>query len=184
MVRRNMLSRRIPKKNRIVVRNQDPSLYATPLKSVSERIPRHIRNPRVTRTIRLVQVLTSATPNLSFSYANLASQDAVDYGLGTPRYNNMRVQSVRVWLESPSGLSVSVTPFGVTLLESSTGYTITDRGLTGAQYSKTGFTFSFATRSALVSTVSTTTVFNIATDTTIPASTNLPFTVDVTVEFV
>jgi len=182
---RRQQPRRARRNNRVLpVSQRDPALFATTLYNIPDEIPVHTRNPRVTRVVRFNGNLNSAAPSFAVTYAFIATQDANDYSIATSRYLELRVQQVRAWVESPSGLSVAVPTFGAVLTETGTGYSVNDRGLTGSQYSRTGFRFSFALRSAIVLATSTTSVVTLTTDNTIPATTLLPYTIDITVEFI
>lgn len=161
-----------------------PSLFASPLLNIPDRIPEHIANPRVTRIVRLYGILNNTITSISPSYATLALQDGTDYnGSSSVRYANMRVKSVKVWLEIPNGLSVSVQPPTLLVTESASAYRVSDRGIAGSRYAKAGFNFSWQVQQAIVATNVATVLFTVATDIIIPASTIIPVTIDVVVEF-
>lgn len=164
-------------------RPRDPNLFPVVINPAMD-IPVHIANPRVTRIIRFLTNFTNTVSSLIVTPNALALQDASDYGVATVRYPSLRIQSIRAWIESPSGLSVAVTPFSIRVTEVASGFVVNDRGLTGAQYSKAGFTFSFAVRTSIYATSALTSVATVATDQTIPASTIVPVVIDVTVEFI
>lgn len=164
------------------IAHQGPSLFAKII-SCSNFIPPHTTNPRVTRIIRIYSFLTSASPVLNIAYGALGQQDYQDYGMLTFRYRFMRVKQVKAWLEVPNGLSVAVQIPTLVLTETATGFRTTDRGIAGSRYAKTGLTFSWSVQQAVVATNSGTSIFQISTDVTIPASTFVPITMDIVCEF-
>jgi len=187
--RRSRLSRRVPRSRKVpksiktMVRD-GPPLYARTLRNIPDRIPDHTSNPRVTRIIRLYTFLNVTNPTIPVSYGTLGTQDSTDYSVAAFRYSNMRVTSVKCWLESPNNLSVSVTPPTLILTEGFSGYRTSDRGLAGSRYAKSGMDFSWTIQQSIVGTNSATVIFTVSTDITIPSSTNIPVTIDVVCEFV
>jgi hypothetical protein len=186
----NRVNRR-PKnvRKKVITKDNFDSLLTSTMLTREIKLPvfitKHKVNPRVTRIVRIESKLTSGVPNISFNYLAVAGQDALDYtGLSSPlRYSVMRVQSARVWLESPLNLSVSVDSFGIILSEIPSGYSVANRGTIGSRYASAGMEFSLFVRQAVVATSSATFIFTVQADKTIPASTDINLVVDVLVEF-
>jgi hypothetical protein len=146
------------------------------------RIPSWTSNPRVTRTIRFVATLTSTTPSVAVRYVDLAAVDVQSYGSTSERYQRIRVQQVRCWLESPVP-TFAVPTAGLVLLETASLYEIRDRPVLGVDYASCGMQFSLPVRQAIVSTTSTATLVGISTDDVFPTGTNLIVTADFVCEF-
>jgi hypothetical protein len=173
-------------KKRTVAKRRGDTLCLVPrkLRVSGGDIPSHTAAPVVTRVIRYIATLTSVTPTVTISYANLAYQDGQDYlSSSVARYVNMRVESLRAYAESPNSLSVSQQPYGLIVTESATGYVVKDRAITGARVSAVGLEFGLTVRSSIVSAASATAVCVLACDQTIAASTDFVVVLDVTVQF-
>jgi len=178
---RNLRTPKVPKPFKQMVR-VGPPLFSSTI-NVPERIPEHTANPRVTRIVRLYLTLTNAAQSISITYGALGSQDSSDYGVATYRYQFMRVSKIKVWMEIPNGLSVSVVPPNLVLTDAA-GYKVSDRGIAGSRFARAGMDFSWAAQQLIVASNSGVSIATVTTDTTIPASTIVPITVDVVCEFI
>ncbi len=68
--------------------------------------PTRSLRPAVQRVVRLTGVYTctqaTPTPTINASYLDVATQDGIDYrGVGTARYQTMRIDSVKTWVGAP-----------------------------------------------------------------------------------
>jgi hypothetical protein len=179
-------SRKISNRIRNVSRKpMDPIITAQRMMIQSAHIPQHNMAPSVTRTVRIVYILTSGTPSNLFQPNHIAVRDALDYtGTTNLRYITMRFISAKFWAESPSNLSVSQSSYGLTVYEPTTGFTISDRPTTNSRLNAIGLKFPFYIRTTpFLVTDNVSNIVRIACDTTIAAATDFTVTCDFTVEF-
>jgi hypothetical protein len=165
-------------------RPKDPIITAQRFLVSSEHIPQHIANPSVQRVVRLLVTLTSGTSSYALTINKIALQDASDYtSSANLRYISARVFQLRAYAESPNSLSVSQSPYGLVVIEASSGFSITDRPVTGSSVSSIGLRFPFNVRTAVTSVASTANIAAFSCDQSIAATTNFLVTIDVSVEF-
>jgi hypothetical protein len=184
----NFRGRRSRKSNaRMLVRSRpvDPIITAQRFPVPATHIPQHNVAPSVTRTVRLLRNLISASPSYLLTRNDISIQDAIDYTTSSAalRYENMRVIQVRVWAESPNSLSVSQSPYGLIVTEYTSGFAITDNPITGSRLNAVGLRFPFNVRTAVFICTDTTPLVAISCTQSIAATTNFLVTIDVTVEF-
>jgi hypothetical protein len=162
----------------------DPVITASRFAVPAIHVPQHIANPSVQRVVRIEATLTSAAPVFTLTPEALMYQDGLDY-LATMinRYVSMRVVQCRIWAESPNNLSVSQNPYGIVVVETLSGFSITDRPNTGAALSAVGIRFPFTIRSTVFQAFDLTSLLTVASDQTIATSTDFLVTIDTTVEF-
>jgi hypothetical protein len=165
-------------------RPQDPNFSPKRLTVSGVDIPAYVANPAVERIIRMQYILTSGSPTAQIVYSDLVIQDAKNYtGTSSIRYLYMRVHKIKAWAESPSGLSVSQSPYGLQLVDYYSSITIKDKPVTNSRVSAIGYLLPFQVRSILVPTYTTNVIATISCDATIAASTDFVVTVDVSCEF-
>jgi hypothetical protein len=166
--------------NRTQTRPRDPIITAQRFPVPNIHIPQHISNPSVTRVVRLPASLTTTSSSYNVTYALLAYQDSLDYGITTTRYLTMRVSQIRVYAESPP---VASDPIGLEVTETSSLFTVVDRPVTGASLSSVGIRLPFAVRASIVPCTSTVVLVNILADRTIVGTLILSLNIDATCEF-
>jgi hypothetical protein len=170
---------------RIYQKPMDPIITAQRFMIPSAHIPQHNIAPSVSRTVRIVIILTSGAPAVTLQPFDIANRDALDYTATTSlRYLTMRFISAKFWAESPANLSVSQSSYGLVIYEPLTAFTITDRPTTNSRLNAIGLKFPFAVRTTpFPCTNNTTNMVEISCDTTIASDTNFTVTCDFTVEF-
>jgi len=173
----------IPRVNSRRFNENQIQLYNKPL-SLPNFVPRHLIAPRVTRSVRIVTILNTGAPTYTLTYNKLALQDASDYlGSSTLRYDTMRVNSVKVWLESPAALAANDSSVGLILTDVNTGYAISDRPTVGSRMAKASFLFALVNRNNIVATSSTNNLVTVTTDIAIASTVQVVVTIDTIVEF-
>jgi hypothetical protein len=180
-------SKRAPRRVVAIVskRPVDPIITAQRFKVSNAHIPQYNVAPTVRRTVRIVQILTSGTPQKTFYSNDISLKDAENYTGGTSlRYQSLRLLHGKFWAESPNNLSVSQQPYGLGVSDPYTGFAITDRPTTGSRLNAIGLRLPFIVRTTFNpcndTSVSLITIF---CDTTIAAATDFVVTCDFTVEF-
>jgi hypothetical protein len=171
-------------RNRQSLNSSGPDLHARkiPMNSRGVRVPSFTVNPRVTRTVRAQGVLTNDVPAYEVTYVELAQIDESSYGSTSARYVSIRVQNVKVWLDSPPPL-YSQPATGVTVTETLSGFLVSDRPVPGESLACVGMKFSLQQREQIRPVTSTDIICTITTDITLPPTSQVYFVADFIVEF-
>jgi len=126
-------------------------------------IPSHNTRPTQQRTVRLtVTVPPAGDPPLAITPANIAAEDAAEYGVTGVRFNLLRVVSARVWgADSATAGTLNVSFFvqGATLPI----HAAEDQATSGAQRANVGYVYPYASRGSPYATSATTTILSIST---------------------
>jgi len=148
------------------------------------QIPEHTERNKVQRIVRLSGQLTPSAPLFTISPDSVSSRDALDYlnSSAVLRYLDVRLISVKVWLESAAP-TLSQPSFGVRLVDFASGTTYQTRPVSGQTYAAVGCQLCLETRSVVFLASDPTVVAEINSDITIPVGASLYFVCDVLCEF-
>jgi len=163
------------------------TLGAVRLPISGHQVPPVTRTPKVQKWVRLEGVLNTATQVHTVTYHNLTDQDSSDYINPpliprTPRYPEIRVLRMRMWLETPAPTATQPA-HGLAVTDIESGMNFTARPVSGSTYAAVAYQFPLVVRDNIAASTSDDGVFRFGSDLAVPAATTLLYTCDVLCEF-
>lgn len=150
----------IKKTNRAKARIVESEFSTSRILVSGSNIPKRIIDPKVRKVQRLYFDLSDTTPSVTVTGGDIGTGDANDYAVSgvAYRYNKLRVDWVKVWLDQGVASNPSV---GLSVTDLSSGITFTDYPAIANTLAAIGMQFGMYTRSTMLIISSTTTLITI-----------------------